>query len=93
MTAAKKNIGPLPVYTLYHMKNLRCSTMTMITERKESCEYNTKIMHITRTFVKGDFLDCFTFYVLYSTLLHLPPSDSTVSKDAGIEPRTVASTA
>jgi hypothetical protein len=30
------------------------------------------------------------FYVLYSTLLHLRPSDSTVSEDAGIEPRTVA---
>jgi hypothetical protein len=28
--------------------------------------------------------------VRYSTLLHLPPSDSTVSEDAGIEPRTVA---
>jgi hypothetical protein len=31
--------------------------------------------------------------VLYSTLLHLPPSDSTVSEDAGIEPRTVATSA
>jgi|LakMenEpi03Aug12_release.lakeMendotaPanAssembly.Ray.scaffolds.fasta_scaffold3527815_1 hypothetical protein len=30
------------------------------------------------------------FKVLYSTLLHLPPSDSTVSEDADIEPRTVA---
>jgi hypothetical protein len=33
------------------------------------------------------------FYVPYSTLLHLPPSDSTVSEDAGIEPRTVATLA
>jgi len=34
-------------------------------------------------------------YVLYSTLLHLPPPDSTESEseDAGIEPRTVASSA
>jgi hypothetical protein len=37
-------------------------------------------------------LDFFLFYVRYSTLLHLPPSDSTVSEDAGIEPRTVATT-
>jgi hypothetical protein len=35
----------------------------------------------------------FSFYVRYSTLLHLPPSDSTVPEDAGIEPRTVATTA
>jgi hypothetical protein len=35
----------------------------------------------------------FSFYVQYSTLLHLPPSDSTVSEAAGIEPRTVATTA
>jgi hypothetical protein len=33
---------------------------------------------------KGDFLDFF-FSILYS-LLHLLPSDSTVSEDAGIEP-------
>jgi hypothetical protein len=32
----------------------------------------------------------FFFFVLYSALLHLPPSDSTVPTDAGIEPRTVA---
>jgi hypothetical protein len=32
---------------------------------------------------RGIFLDFF-MYVLYSTLLHLPPSDSTVSEDAGI---------
>jgi hypothetical protein len=30
------------------------------------------------------------FLVLYSTLLHLPPSDSTVAVDAGIEPTTVS---
>jgi hypothetical protein len=36
----------------------------------------------------GEFF--FFFFVLYSTLLHLPPSDSTVSTDAGTEPRTVA---
>ncbi len=36
--------------------------------------------------LKGDF---FVFQVLYSTLLHLPPSDSTVLEDAGIDPRTV----
>jgi hypothetical protein len=40
---------------------------------------------------QGDFwIFCF---VLYSTLLHLPPSDTTVSEDAGIEPRTVATLA
>ncbi len=33
------------------------------------------------------------FYGLHSTLLHLLPSDSTVSVDAGIEPRTVATSA
>ncbi len=27
---------------------------------------------------------------LYSTLLHLPPSDSTLSEDFGIGPRTIA---
>jgi hypothetical protein len=35
----------------------------------------------------------FLFYVKYSTLLHLPPSDSTESEDAGIEPGTVATAA
>jgi hypothetical protein len=30
------------------------------------------------------------FFSLYVRMLHLPPSDSTVSEDAGIEPRTVA---
>ncbi len=33
------------------------------------------------------------FHVRYSTLLHLPPLRSTVSEEAGIEPRTVATTA
>ncbi len=33
------------------------------------------------------------FYVLYSTLLHLPPLRYTVSEDAGVEPRTVATSA
>jgi hypothetical protein len=39
---------------------------------------------------RGIFLNI--FYVLYSTLLPLPPlrSDSIVPTDAGIEPRTVA---
>ncbi len=32
-------------------------------------------------------------YVIYLTLLHLRPSDSTVSEDAGIEPRAVATLA
>jgi hypothetical protein len=31
--------------------------------------------------------------LLYSTLLHLPPSDSTVPEDAGIKRRTVATSA
>jgi hypothetical protein len=41
----------------------------------------------------GIFLIVFFFYVLYSTLLHMRPSDSTVTEDAGIEPRTVATSA
>ncbi len=32
-------------------------------------------------------------YVRYSTMLHMPPSDSTVSQDAGFEPRTAATMA
>jgi hypothetical protein len=44
-----------------------------------------------RIFLTGGFLCIFFFYVLYSTLLHLPPLSSTVSEDAGIEPRTVRS--
>ncbi len=40
---------------------------------------------------KGDFFGFLLFNVRYSTLIHLyRPSDSTVSEDAGIEPRTVA---
>ncbi len=39
----------------------------------------------------GIFFICFS--ILYSALLHLPPSDSTVPTDAGIEPRTVATSA
>jgi len=35
----------------------------------------------------------FSFYIRYSTLLHLPPLIFNVSEDAGIEPRTVATTA
>ncbi len=38
-------------------------------------------------------MDIFLFYVRFSTLLHLPPPDSTVSEDAGIEPKTVATMA
>jgi hypothetical protein len=34
---------------------------------------------------QGDFLDFF-FYVLFTTLHHLPPSDYSVSVDAGIDP-------
>jgi len=41
-----------------------------------------------KLFNRGIFLD-----VLYSTLLHLPPPRSTVSEDAGVEPRTVATSA
>jgi hypothetical protein len=37
---------------------------------------------------KGDFLD-FSFYVRYSTLLHLAPLRFHCFGDAGIEPRTV----
>jgi hypothetical protein len=46
-----------------------------------------------KTFLKRDFLD---FLVLFSTFFNTAsydaPSDSTVSEDAGIEPRTVATT-
>ncbi len=48
-------------------------------------------MEDLRIFLTGGFLCIFFFYVLYSTLLHLPPLSSTVSEDAGIEPRTVRS--
>jgi hypothetical protein len=42
-------------------------------------------------YIKGDFfVFSFLFYVRFSTLLYLPPPDFTVSEDAGIEPRTVA---
>jgi hypothetical protein len=41
---------------------------------------------------KGEIFWSFSFYVQYSTLLHLLPQDFTVSEDAGIEPRTVATT-
>ncbi len=42
------------------------------------------------SFKKIFFGGIFNFFVLYSTLLHLPLSDSAVPTDAGIEPRTVA---
>jgi hypothetical protein len=45
------------------------------------------------TILKGFFGFFSLRTVRYSTLLHLPPSDSTVSEDAGIELRTVATTA
>ncbi len=44
--------------------------------------------------LKGDFLDFFFFYTIF-IIQHCficRPSDSTVSEDAGIEPRTVATT-
>jgi hypothetical protein len=43
-------------------------------------------------FKQGDFLRFFFLCTVYSILLHLPP-DSFVSEDAGIEPRTVATSA
>ncbi len=47
-----------------------------------------------QSFYRGIFLDFFGFFhVLYSTLLHLPLSGSTVSGDTGIEPRTVGALA
>jgi hypothetical protein len=42
---------------------------------------------------KGGFFNFLFIYVRYSTLLHLPPLRSTVSEDAGIRLRTVASLA
>jgi hypothetical protein len=48
-------------------------------------------MHVLCTVLHGIFFDY--FYVLYTTLLHLPPSDFTVSEDAGIETRTIATLA
>jgi hypothetical protein len=51
------------------------------------------ILTLTLKLSKGDFWS-FSFHVGYSTLLHLPPlADSTVSENAGIEPRTVATLA
>jgi hypothetical protein len=47
-----------------------------------------------KLFFKGGFFGfCKFFYVRYSTLLSLPPLRSTVSEDAGIEPRIVATLA
>jgi hypothetical protein len=54
--------------------------------------YENRTDELKRNRLRGTFLD-FSFYVRYSTLLHLPPSDSTVPEDAGIDPRTVATTA
>jgi hypothetical protein len=39
---------------------------------------------------RGNYFTGFFIYILYSTLLHLLPSDTIVSEAAGIEPRTVA---
>ncbi len=50
------------------------------------CAVSYLLFHI---FLGGIFL-IYLFFILNSTLLHLPPSDSTVLTDAGIEPRTVA---
>jgi hypothetical protein len=55
-----------------------------------SCSYTFLFLLLPKYFL-GDFL--IFFFVLYSALLHLPPSDSTVPTDAGIEPRTVATSA
>jgi hypothetical protein len=52
--------------------------------------------YVWQSFIKGgDFLGFFSFYVLYYNqhCFICCPSDSTVSEDAGIEPRTVATTA
>jgi len=47
-----------------------------------------------KTVIKGGFSWIFSFYVRYSTLCFIcRPSDFTVSEDAGIEPRTVPTTA
>ncbi len=44
-----------------------------------------------RILTSTEFFETIWFFkVLYSTLLHLPPSDSTVSEDAGAKPRTAA---
>jgi hypothetical protein len=56
-------------------------------------------MAFTYEYETSSFLQCIPFplstyrqimYGLYSTQRHLPPSDSTVSEDTGIEPWTVA---
>jgi hypothetical protein len=44
-------------------------------------------------FFKGDFMDFFLFMYDIQHCFICRPSDSTVSEDAGIEPRTVATTA
>ncbi len=49
--------------------------------------YANALESTTELFSSGGF---YGFLVIYSTLLHLPPSNSTVSEDAGIEPKTVA---
>ncbi len=51
-----------------------------------------KTQECTDTFLKGGYFELFsdTLLYFYSTLLLCRPSDSTVSEDTGIEPRTVA---
>ncbi len=60
-----------------------------VSANEYSCTQKPSLSVRSKPYFKGD---VFTFSVLYSTLLHLPPSDSTVSEDAGIELRTVATT-
>ncbi len=56
--------------------------------------YRTELKKMSRTYINGEFF-FFFFFFMYD-IQHCfigRPSDSTVSEDAGIEPRTVATTA
>jgi hypothetical protein len=52
----------------------------------------TRLLVQNNSILTGGFFGFFVLYVLYC-IKHSRPSDSTVSEDAGIEPRTVATSA
>jgi hypothetical protein len=49
--------------------------------------WNSSLQAKEQFFFKYFLGDFFFLFVQYSALLHLPPSDSTVPTDAGIEPK------
>jgi hypothetical protein len=73
------------------LRLLEDSTVSLLSQRDRS-KILGKGIFLRVLFSKGGFFVLF-FYVLYSTLFNSGPSDSTVSEDAGIEAKTVATTA